>query len=54
VEALSGAAQLRDLPQLMGHLKTIVPEYSSGTPGEAGAEEAGAESRPPRRLALVN
>lgn len=55
VEALHGAALARDLPRLMGHLCTIVPEYSGGTSVvTAEVEVAGAEARQPRRLALVS
>lgn len=52
LDALQGEAHERDLPLLMRHLKTIVPEYRAEAPGLAAVAD---EVMPPRRLAaLVN
>lgn len=52
LDGLRDAADGRDLPRLLRHLKTIVPGYSGGR-GEVAADLTD-QARQPRRLTLVN
>jgi len=51
LDGLMAAALSHDLPQIMSHLKSIVPEYSGGTLLEANFSD---QTPKPKRLVLVN
>lgn len=57
ITALKAVAHDRDLPQLMSHLKMIVPEYCDGPPTaplKSEREVAGGKPHPIKRLSLAS
>lgn len=54
LDELIDVAHKRDLPQIMSHLKAIVPEYSGWVPEMTEKVSAESETRQTKRLALVN